>query len=85
MDSNVLIDILGWIGVAAVLAAYVMVSTKRLEGDSVVYQVLNLVGAGLLIVNSSYYGAFPSVGVNVVWVGIALLALTSHWVKSREP
>lgn len=85
MDSNVLIDILGWIGVAAVLAAYVMVSTKRLEGDSVVYQVLNLVGAGLLIVNSSYYGAFPSVGVNIVWVGIALFALTSHWVKSREP
>jgi hypothetical protein len=75
MDTNILIDILGWSGVAAVLAAYVMVSSKRFEGDSVAYQMLNLVGAGLLIINSSFYGAFPSVGVNIVWVGIAIFTL----------
>jgi hypothetical protein len=54
MENSILIDILGWIGVAAVLAAYFMVSSKRFEGDSVIYQLLNLVGAGLLIINSSF-------------------------------
>ncbi|MCP4541532.1 MAG: hypothetical protein GY832_30750 [Chloroflexi bacterium] len=77
MGNNILVDIVGWLGVATLLVAYVLVSTKRMEGDSVMYQVLNLVGAALLIVNSSYYGAFPSVGVNVLWVGIAIYTLVS--------
>jgi hypothetical protein len=75
MDSNILLDVAGWAGVAALLAAYVLVSTKRLEGSSAAYQFLNLIGAALLIANSFYYGAYPSVGVNVVWIGIAIYAL----------
>ncbi len=78
MVDNILVDIVGWLGVATLLIAYVLVSTKRIEGDSVIYQVMNLVGAALLIVNSSYYGAFPSVGVNVMWVGIAVYTLVSR-------
>lgn len=78
MVDNILVDIVGWLGVVTLLIAYVLVSTKRIEGDSVVYQVMNLVGAALLIVNSSYYGAFPSVGVNVIWVGIAVYTLVSR-------
>ena len=78
MVNNILVDVVGWLGVATLLIAYVLVSTKRIEGDSVIYQVLNLVGAALLIVNSFYYGAFPSVGVNVVWVGIAIYTLVSR-------
>lgn len=65
------IDIAGWGGVVALLLAYGLVSTKRIEGDAVVYQLLNLAGAISLIVNSSYYGAYPSVVVNVIWIGIA--------------
>lgn len=80
MGWRVLIDIAGWLGVASLLLAYVLVSTRRIEGDAVLYQALNLGGAGLLIVNSFYYGAFPSVGINVVWIGIAIYALAR-----REP
>ena len=73
--NNFLVDAAGWIGVAALLVAYVLVSTKKLAGDSTVYQLLNLLGAALLIVNSFYYGAYPSVSINVVWIGIAVLTL----------
>jgi hypothetical protein len=76
MGKNLVIDIVGWSGVAALLIAYGLVSTKKLEGDSFTYQFLNLAGSALLIINSSFYGAFPSVGVNVAWVGIAIFALT---------
>lgn len=70
-------DVLGWVGAALLLGAYALVSTRRVEGDSVVYQLLNLLGSAFLIVNSAYYGAYPSVGVNVVWIGIALFAILS--------
>jgi hypothetical protein len=52
-----------------------LVSTRRIEGDALSYQFLNLAGGALLIVNSAYYGAFPSVGVNVVWIAIAVFAI----------
>jgi hypothetical protein len=79
---DLLTDILGWVGAGLLLAAYVLVSSKRLEGDSVAYQVLNLAGSALLIANSAYYGAYPSVGVNVVWIGIAALTIAR---AVREP
>jgi hypothetical protein len=78
-----LIDVAGWMGVVALLVAYGLVSTKRIEGDSVVYQMLNLVGAGLLIANSFYYGAYPSVGINVIWIGIAVYALWRRQVRNE--
>jgi hypothetical protein len=75
MEHNLLIDVTGWAGAIALLAAYGLVSARKLEGDSIRYQVLNLLGGGLLILNSFYYGAYPSVGVNVVWIAIAILTL----------
>jgi len=75
MDASIPIDIAGWVGVAALLVAYFLVSTQRVEGRSVPYQLLNAGGSGLLILNSYYYGAFPSVGINIAWIAIAVFAL----------
>lgn len=84
MGENLLIDVTGWLGVIGLLMAYGLVSTKRIEGDSVMYQSLNIVGAGLLIVNSFFYGAYPSVGINVVWIGIGTYALVRTWRKGKR-
>jgi hypothetical protein len=75
MNTQLLIDIIGWIGAASLLLAYFLVSRKQVQGDSFNYQLLNLAGGGFLILNSFYYGAFPSVAVNLVWIGIAILTL----------
>jgi len=84
MPRNFLIDILGWAGAISVLVAYALVSAKKMEGDSVVYQSLNLAGSACLIVNSSFYGAYPSVSVNAIWIGIAIFALTRSRLNSRR-
>ena len=76
MERNLFIDFLGWIGVATLLLAYVLISARKLEGDSLRYQWLNLIGSALLIFNSFYYGAFPSVGINLAWIGIAIFTLS---------
>jgi len=79
MGEALLVDVVGWMGVIGLLVAYGLVSAKRVEGDSVVYQVLNVVGSGLLIVNSFYYGAYPSVAINVLWIGIGGYTLLRVW------
>jgi hypothetical protein len=72
MSFQTLVDLAGWVGVVALLGAYALVSARKLAGDAITFQILNLVGGALLIVNSFYYGAMPSVVVNVVWIGIAV-------------
>ena len=45
MGTNTGIDILGWIGALLVILAYFMVSTRRVAGDALAYQLLNIAGA----------------------------------------
>ena len=76
------IDILGWCGALFVLLAYALVSTRRVEGDSLWYQSLNIAGASLLLANTAYEGAYPSSFVNVVWIGIAIFALRRRGIET---
>ncbi len=76
------IDILGWCGAFFVLLAYALVSTRRVEGDSLWYQSLNIAGASLLLANTAYEGAYPSSFVNVVWIGIAIFALRRRGIET---
>ena len=77
------IDLLGWFGAAALLSAYWMVSTRRTEGAAMSYQALNLIGSVLVLMNSLYYGAYPSVAVNGVWIVIGVYAMST--VSRRTP
>lgn len=75
MSEKLFIDIIGWLGAVFVLYAYLMVSTKRLEGDSLHFQAFNISGALCLIINTYYHHAYPSAVVNVIWIAIAIYSL----------
>jgi hypothetical protein len=80
INTALAINLIGWVGSAAVILAYVLLSVGRLQGDSVAYQMLNLFGGVFLIVNTIYWGAYPSTLVNLVWVGIAVFAI-AHAIR----
>lgn len=67
-----------------VLLAYLMLSTKRIQSDSVSYQGLNLVGAVLLIIYAVVLTAWANVMLNVVWGFIAIFALGKLYVALRR-
>jgi ABC-type Co2+ transport system permease subunit len=75
MGYRLVVDLIGWAGALVLLTAYALVSTRRLEGDARSYQLLNLFGGAFLIVNTLYYGAYPSSLVNLVWVAIAIITI----------
>jgi hypothetical protein len=78
MNNNVWFDAIGWSGAAALLVAYAMVSSKKLEGDSTAFQFLNIVGSLLLAVNTVFYRAYPSSFVNMIWIGIAVFSIATR-------
>ena len=78
MNSQVWFDAIGWVGAAALLVAYAMVSHKKLEGNSAAYQLLNISGSLLLAANTIFYGSYPSTFVNLIWAGIAVFSIMTR-------
>ena len=75
MSLPLAIEIVGWVGAALILLAYLLLSAGRLAPRSVAYQGMNLAGAIAFVLNSGWNGAIPSAALNVVWAGIAIFAL----------
>jgi uncharacterized membrane protein YjdF len=83
MDQKVWIDSIGWLGSIFVVAAYFSVSYDRFRMSPFLYQLLNAAGSLCLIVNTAYYRAYPSASVNIIWLGIALMALIRNRTKTK--
>jgi hypothetical protein len=82
--NEILINIFGWVGAILLVLAYGLVSIKRVGGDSIFYQILNVIASVLLITNSYYYKAFPSVAVNCIWISIALITIFRNVRKNCD-
>jgi hypothetical protein len=74
--QSVAIEAAGWIGAVLVLAGYGLASAGRLDGRSPLFQWLNLVGAAGFVINTAYHGAIPSMVLNIIWCGIAIVTLS---------
>jgi hypothetical protein len=77
---QLLIDILGWSGSVLYLLAYTLVSLKKTEGDSLLYQGLNIAAAILVVIYTLALGAYATTGLNAVWIAIGLLTLGRKWL-----
>jgi hypothetical protein len=80
---ELLSELLGWVGGAAILVAYFLNSLGKI-GTGRMYQALNFLGAAGVVWNSVYHLAWPSVALNGAWAAIALVALVAL-SKRRKP
>ena len=75
MHPKLLVNILGWTGSILYLLAYALVSTKKTEGDSILYQGVNIFAGILLVVYTLSLGAYATTGLNTVWIAVGLYTL----------
>jgi hypothetical protein len=75
-------EIVGWTGTTLLVIAYFSVSFRG-RPPSTTFQVLNGLGAIALIINGAVHGAWPSVGLNVLWLAVAIVALLAPVVRRR--
>ena len=80
MATHTFINILGWTGSVLYLLAYALVSMKKTEGDSVLYQGMNMIAGVMLVVYTLSLGAYATTGLNAVWVAIGLFTLGRKWL-----
>jgi hypothetical protein len=79
--EKIIVNVIGWVGTILYLAAYAMVSAKKVESDSWLYQGLNILAACLLTVNTLFNQAYPAAGLNIAWAGIGVITLGRKWLS----
>lgn len=73
MDSNL---ILGSVGMLCILAAFLLDEFhKKLNQDTIPYNLLNIIGAGLLLIYALNLRGWPFVILNAIWVFAAVVKL----------
>jgi uncharacterized membrane protein YidH (DUF202 family) len=63
---------IGIIGAGLVLLAFIMNQTKKWKNDSLVYDLVNFLGAGILIIYGLMIKGYPFVILNSVWALFSL-------------
>ncbi len=69
------VDICGWIGSIMIVTGFFLVSNGKIEAQTNIFQIINIIAAAFIGLNAYYYGALPSVGLNSVWILIAITAM----------
>ena len=62
------------------LFAYALVSMKKTEGDSVLYQGMNVVAGIFLVIYTFTLEAYATMALNGVWAIIGLITLGRTWL-----
>jgi hypothetical protein len=71
---QIAVEVAGWAGALLILFAYLLLSMGRLTGQSLTYQLMNIVGAAGFVINGWWHRALPSAALNVLWLLIGAIA-----------
>jgi multisubunit Na+/H+ antiporter MnhB subunit len=68
-------DGVGIVGVVLILIAYYYLSVGKWISDSMIYQVLNFLGAWLILFSLYFHWNLSSVVIEVAWIVISLIEM----------
>lgn len=70
-------EFIGWFGAGILVLAYFVVSARgKPPGPD--FHIMNGLGAIALIINGAVHDAWPSVGLNIIWLLVAAGALAAY-------
>lgn len=68
-------DMIGMTGVSLVLSAYGLLNINKMSSDSLVYQLMNLIGSILLLISLCFNFNLSSVIIEVVWITFSVVGI----------
>lgn len=75
MTKDLLIELVGWLGVSSYVLAYLLLAVDVFNAESILFHTMYLLGAAGIIYHSYYKKDFQPIIVNVFFGTIALFAL----------
>jgi paired small multidrug resistance pump len=77
-------DIVGSVGVATIIFTYILLQTERIKSESLLYSVLNGLGAGLIVFSLLYSFNFSAFVVETLWVLISIYGIVKYFFKVKN-
>ena len=78
-------DLLGNLGVFLIILTYLLLQLRKLSSESLVYSVLNAVGALLIIVSLLVDFNLSAFIVEAFWVIISLIGIGKYYLQRKTP
>ena len=78
-------DLLGFTGVAILLAAFLCNLLGKISKDGLLYILMNAIGGGLACLASYLINYLPFVILEGTWMLVSVIALIKLFAKSRTP
>lgn len=75
------VDIINTTGVSLILLAFLLLSIKKVSQDSVMYNLLNVIGAGTACIGAYLIAAWPFVVLEGIWALVAVYSLGKIYLK----
>jgi len=75
-------DIVGTLGVAIILVAYVLLQIERMRSDAVLYSLMNAVGAVMILVSLWYEFNFASFLMEFFWLVVSLFGIGKYFLRT---
>ena len=72
-------DAIGMLGTLLVLVAYYLLQLEYTDSRGLAYNMINLLGALLLLVSLYFNFNLASVVMEVFWIGASLIGLWKYW------
>jgi hypothetical protein len=73
-----LIDVIGIIGVAIIVVAYLMLQLEKLKSTDLAYSVMNALGASLIVASLIVDFNLSALLMEVFWVLISFIGIGRH-------
>ncbi|MFT4615240.1 MAG: putative membrane protein [Bacteroidia bacterium] len=77
--ENWIIDAVGLVGTFLVVLAYYLLQLERTHPQSLSYNMINLVGAALLLISLCFNFNLASFVIEIFWIGASLIGLWKYW------
>ena len=77
-------DFIGSIGVGIIILTYVFLQLERIKSESLIYSVLNGLGAALIVFSLVYSFNFSAFIVESLWVLISIYGIVKYFLKSKR-
>jgi hypothetical protein len=69
--KKIVFKFIGWYGVLAILAAYILLNLSFFDAKNIFYQLLNFTGALAIVFSSLRKKDYPPVVLNLIWALVA--------------
>ena len=76
-------DLVGNVGVALIILAYLAVQVEWMSSQGLLYSCVNLAGASLILVSLHYTFNLSSFVIEIFWIGISIVGIVRFAIRKK--